>query len=195
MRRLLGPPALILIAGVSLWLQTNKPADPGTAAAHPAPSTEAPPPALRAETATPRPPRPLPTRTVPISPDLTASVPAMQPQRPARGARAAGYERAATAFLTDFARPPATTTDARWWAKVVPHLSERAVADYLGTDPQQVAFSKLTGPAEVVPSDGPADLLTAVEVPTDAGLYRVEFETDEAGRHVTRVAPVQTASQ
>lgn len=108
----------------------------------------------------------------------------------ARFARAAAT---ATGFMTAFARPPNRVNAAGWWAGVKRYLAARAVADYAGTDPGLVPFTRLTGPARVVPTDAPADLLIAVRVPTDAGVYRVELETGRAGMRVARAVPPDPA--
>lgn len=197
MRELLGPPVLLLLAAVSLWALQNRSDDTAPeppAAVTTAPATaDAPPPATpsqaRQETA------PNTIAPPPASGEVAASEPAAKTYPRKRSARSARYERAAVAFLVDFARPAASSPESHWWAQVVPHLSLRAVDHYAGTDPQRVPFTKVTGRGVVVPSVGPANLLTAVRVPTDAGDYLVEFETDETGLHVTRVAPVLGAEQ
>lgn len=91
--------------------------------------------------------------------------------------------------MTAFARPTGAVDDAAWWAKVSAFMTAQAAADYEGIDPAQVPFTRLTGPAVVVPTDAPADLLTAVRVPTDVGDYVVELTTTEAGLQISRVVP------
>lgn len=98
------------------------------------------------------------------------------------------YESVATDVMTAFARPPESER-AIWWDNVAPYLSERSRDDYQRVDPATVPFTTLAGPALVVPTDAPSDLLMVVLVPTDAGDYRVEMETDSAGIHVTRIVP------
>lgn len=60
---------------------------------------------------------------------------------------------------------------------------------YEGTDPQNVPFSKVTGPATIVPSDAPSELLAISRIPTDAGWYRVEMTTTGDGIRITRASP------
>lgn len=99
---------------------------------------------------------------------------------------------AAETFLRAFAVPARTVTRTQWWARVQPLFSPRVVEDYAGTDPRGTGFTRLAGPGVVVPTDGPADLLTAVAVPTDGGTWRIELERDESGRFlVTRAIPPQ----
>jgi hypothetical protein len=78
-----------------------------------------------------------------------------------------------------------------WWAGVKSFLSPQAAADYEGVDPTAVPYTKIIGPAVVVPLEGPTDLITAVQIPTDAGIYMVYLETTETGLWVTRLQPPQ----
>lgn len=94
------------------------------------------------------------------------------------------YEVTASEFMTAFARPAPGTDSGRWWSQVEPFMAQRSAAVYAGTDPQQVPFTQVTGPAQVVPTPAPAHLLRQVRVPTDAGSYLVGLETDETGIHI-----------
>ena len=104
--------------------------------------------------------------------------------------------------MTDFARPPSSVSEQRWWARVAPHLTAAAAAAYAGTDPQNVPFTKVTGPATVLLSEGPSDpftdassdLVLLARVPTDAGWYRVEMTTLPQGIRITRAAPEHATS-
>lgn len=80
----------------------------------------------------------------------------------------------AAATMNAFARPPAGTDEASWWAKFSANLTDEARRDFEGTDPQNVPFTKVTGPAKILDEDGSWHLL--VEVPTDAGDFQVEVE-------------------
>ena len=91
--------------------------------------------------------------------------------------------------MADFARAAATVTEQQWWSKVSGHLSEQAVTAYEGTDPQNVPFTAVTGPATIVPSDAPSQLLAIARVPTDSGWYRVEMTTTADGIRITRASP------
>lgn len=87
-----------------------------------------------------------------------------------------------------FARPPEPIDAASWWQRLSPLLAARARQDYTGTDPAAVAYTALTGPPVLVPTDAPRDLLAVVVVPTDAGPWRVELERDADGWHTTRIS-------
>jgi hypothetical protein len=91
--------------------------------------------------------------------------------------------------MAAYARPPQPVPDTAWWARVRPLLSPRVQDDYQGVDPALVPFTQVTGPPAVLPTDAPADLLTQVLVPTDAGRYLVELERAETGWLVTAVLP------
>ena len=122
----------------------------------------------------------------------TATATADTPTARARQAQAAG---AAEDFMRAFAEPGPGVSPDQWWARVESLLSPRAVQDYAGTSPRSTGFTRLTGAAAVIPTEGPADLLTAVMVPTDGGTWRVELERDESGSYlVTRaITPDEAA--
>lgn len=94
------------------------------------------------------------------------------------------YEDAASEFMTAFARPDPGTDPSIWWAGVEPLMADHTAADYAFTDPQQVPFTEVTGPALSVPTPAPTHLLRQVRVPTDVGTYLIGLETDEHGIHV-----------
>ena len=99
--------------------------------------------------------------------------------------------------MADFARPPGPASEQHWWAKVAPHLTDAAAAAYEGTDPQNVPFTQVTGPASVLLTDtppdpltdAPNDLLLLARVSTDAGWYRVEMCTVPEGIRIVRATP------
>lgn len=124
----------------------------------------------------------------PVAPDATAV-----PRDQLQARRFARYVTAAEAFARAFARPPASTSPAQRWAGVRPQLTSAAAEEFEGTDPQEVPFGRVTGPGAVVPTDAPTDLLTVVRVPTDAGVYLVEMQTDETGIHISALTPPQRA--
>jgi hypothetical protein len=95
----------------------------------------------------------------------------------------------AVGFMHAFARPPAGVNASAWWARVVSYLSPAAAADYAGTDPANVPFTAVTGPATVVPVEAPTELVIVVRVPTDAGDYLVDIQTTPTGLWVTRATP------
>jgi len=101
----------------------------------------------------------------------------------------------ATASLEAFARPATPGERRTWWQRVSTYLAPRVVEDYRGTDPRSVPFSKVTGAAQLVVTEAPANLLTVVRVPTDAGWYVVELETDQTGTRVTAIVPIEARSR
>lgn len=86
------------------------------------------------------------------------------------GMRAKAQKRA-TDFMKAYARPPAGTPNDQWERGVLPHLTKDAEAT-LQLGPDQVPFSKVTGPAEIQPG-GRNDL--SATVPTDSGRWAVQL--------------------
>lgn len=206
MRRLLGPVILAVLVAVSLWLMQSRGPEQAPTTPSPPSSTS---PRTRPAAALPVPPPPVsspsrsttpaPTSASEPSPEDGAGtpVPSTAPataRTPAQAALFARYKKAAVKFMTAFARPPASTSN-RWWATVRPLLSDEAAEAYSGTDPQLVPFTRVTGPPAVIPTDAPASLLTAVRIPTDAGLYLVELQTGPDGMRVTRAIPETAAAR
>lgn len=195
MRKIIGPVILVALAAASLlFLQHRDPSHSGGAVTSPsvtapAPSrTLPPPPATPPATQTTAPPTVSPADPEPDGSPLPSTAVA-KPRGQAQAARFARAMRTATAFMKAFARPSTQTGDATWWSQVKPYLSAQAAADYEGTDPRSVPFTRITGPVSVIPTDAPADLLTAVRVPTDAGDYVVELRTTATGMEVARAVP------
>lgn len=211
MRRfIIGPLLLLLIAGVSLWTLTRGPADDQVDEQPPAASRVTLAPLNPAEPAEPAAIDPRDDAVTTTAPDDTAPPwadddelvlagdPApvettrspdevgttVSPRDDEHARELERYEDAAEAFMKAFARPDPSTDAASWWAKVEPLMAERTAADYALTDPQQVPFTEVTGPALSVPTPAPTHLLRQVRVPTDAGSYLVGLETDEHGIHV-----------
>ena len=213
MRRLLGPLVLAVLVAISLWfLQSSR-----SASTLPAPSatgneTSTSPSTSPHSGTSPRPPlaSPPPATATSTSSSTSASSPApavidgdgvpIDPSAPAtprdhaQAQYLARYTDEATRFMTAFARPSPSQPAEQWWPGVLPHLTSTAAADYAGTDPRQVPFTRLTGPAVVIPTDAPSSLLVAVRVPTDAGDYRVELQTDPDGIRVARAFPEQAGT-
>lgn len=198
MRRYLGSLVLAGVALVALWFLQHREDTPAT----PAQPTSTAPTAAPPAAATPTPAAATPTwyasSTAPPAPPVNPVEPEGEPVDPTAAAtpraelqskQFSGYAKAAESFMADFARPATTVSEQQWWAKVVPHLSEQAVTAYEGTDPQNVPFSKVTGPATIVPSDAPSELLAISRIPTDAGWYRVEMTTTGDGIRITRASP------
>lgn len=210
MRRLIiGPLVLLVVAALFLWWPTRGrdhdtapvpsppqitllPLDPGTATAPPEPAVDQAQPDPDQASATAPAPQDwaeeeelvLTGTDVQVEttdePETTGEVD--EPQQPTE--ELARYEAAAAEFMKAFARPEPGTDPSQWWSQVGPLMAPRAAEVYASTDPQQVPFSEVTGPPQVVPTPAPAHLLRQVRVPTDAGTYLVGLETDETGIHV-----------
>ena len=202
MRRYLGSLVLAAVVLVALWFLQQRddtpPAPSQPSATSSAPTVAAPAPV------TPTPAAATPTGTTstststPQAPAVNPVEPEGDPVNPTAPATArvedhakqfTAYAKAAEAFMVDFARAAATVTEQQWWTKVSGHLSEQAVTAYEGTDPQNVPFTTVTGPATIVPSDAPSQLLAIARVPTDSGWYRVEMTTTADGIRITRASP------
>ena len=202
MRRYLGSLVLAAVVLVALWFLQQRddapPAPSQPSATSSAPTVAAPAPV------TPTPAAATPTGTTSTS-TSTSQAPAVNPVEPEgdpvdpaapatardedQAKQFTAYAKAAEAFMVDFARPAATVPEQQWWTKVSGHLSEQAVTAYEGTDPQNVPFTAVTGPATIVPSDAPSQLLAIARVPTDSGWYRVEMTTTADGIRITRASP------
>ncbi|WP_187289472.1 hypothetical protein [Xylanimonas cellulosilytica] len=197
------PLLLVMIVAVALWFMqdhSKHPAEPKATATAPTMAATTPP---SVSTPSPSVPAPSPSSTpdnaeVPASStvdegehegDVVDPTAAAVPRDATQRARFATYEQAAVDFLTVFARPAAGVTREQWWSKVSPHLDEVAVDAYEGTDPATVPFTTVTGPAVILPTDAPADLLMLARVPTDVGFYRVEMTTSPDGIRISRVTP------
>ena len=202
MRRYLGSLVLAAVVLVALWVLQPRDDTP-PAPSQPSATSSAPPVAAPAPV-TPTPAAATPTGTTstststPQAPAVNPDEPEGDPVNPTAPATArdedqakqfTAYAKAAEAFMVDFARPAATVTEQQWWTKVSGHLSEQAVTAYEGTDPQNVPFTTVTGPATIVPSDAPSQLLAIARVPTDSGWYRVEMTTTADGIRITRASP------
>ena len=192
MRKILGPLVLVATALASLiWVQHNNdnthfaaPTSSSSRSSGPQPSSTMP-----ISTATVTQPRYAPAPSLrSVSPggpgganvgtpagSLPVAGATAVPQRPSQAQRWRAAQVRATGFVAAFAR---STQDPHvWWAGVKSFLSPQAAADYEGVDPTAVPYTKIIGPAVVVPLEGPTDLITAVQIPTDAGIYMVYLET------------------
>lgn len=211
MRRLIGPVILAILIAASLWFLQSGPENPTSQTPpSPAPAATSPlAPASMSATppATPNTPSSSQTATSMTTPTISAAQPAPEgegtqiggsatvtPRDSAQAHLLAGYEKAAGAFMSAFARPITSVSADQWWSAVRPHLTATAAADYSGTDPQQVPFTRVTGPPSIIPTDAPTSVLVAVRVPTDAGTYRVELQTDADGIHVARAFPEEAGT-
>ena len=159
--------------------------------------------------ATPVPPRP-PPGTLPPTSRPTASAGTDDEGKPATGKETArpSSRRAATAlsaaadtatqFVEAYARPAPGVSENAWWKKVSAFLTDQARQDYEGVDPATVPYSRVTGPARVLPPEGDEELVWMVQVPTDAGRYTVHLlpagdERLSTNWRVSRLSPPASA--
>lgn len=86
-------------------------------------------------------------------------------------------------FMKAYARPKPGVSYRRWWDRVASMLTDEAIDDHLGTDPALVPVTKVTGHAVLVrgEADSEAYWLQAVDVPTNAGRYRLLVQLPTPG--------------
>lgn len=82
----------------------------------------------------------------------------------------------ATDVVTAFARP--RLSQATWWRDLAPQLTTNARRIYATVDAANVPATRVAGPARLVEADSP--YLAGVDVPTDAGVYRVLLARESA---------------
>lgn len=207
MRRYLGPLVLAVTALASLWFlqqRSDPPApDPAITTATLQTTTmttptHQPPPTAAPSSPSPS-PSPSPTSSSPpeyeattLEPEEATSDQAPEPRVDPEddGKQTTGtdlYLVTAEDFAVAFARPGEGVDPQQWWDAVAAFMSPRAVEVYSGVDPENVGYTEVVGPAEVVAVDAPAHLLRQVRVPTDGGPYLVSMETDEDGIMVTGI--------
>ena len=76
---------------------------------------------------------------------------------------------AATKVMQTFAQPQLSAD--KWWAQMLPLLSQKGGVAYEGTDPSQIPVHQVTGAGTVLPDSTEVSLI--VQLPTDAGLYNI----------------------
>lgn len=80
-------------------------------------------------------------------------------------------------FASAFARPAGRTDYRAWWRAVAAMMTDEAASDFMGTDPSEVPFTKVTGPITLVDGgDAEAYWLQRVRVPTDAGVFVLQVQ-------------------
>lgn len=132
---------------------------------------------------------PAPAIDQPVSADpTTPAMPQSQQPAPSSSEPLSTSERKevtafATTFMKAFARPSRAVSTRVWWAKVASMLGDDAVDAYLGTEPSMVPFTKVTGSAHLLATEDQADAfwLQHVEIPTDAGTYRLLIQLPTPG--------------
>jgi hypothetical protein len=108
-----------------------------------------------------------------------------QPTQPLTATRAASAVKTAEAVIGLYARPGITSQ--AWIDALDPYLSQDAAAAFANTDPSTIRAHKVTGRAVVLASSTSAGAL--VDVPTDAGTYRVFLLKDGDGWLADQITP------
>ncbi len=119
-------------------------------------------------------PSPAPTRTLPTglpSTAPTAPVDAgeVTPAPEADEDSQSAALNAATKALQTFAQPQLSAD--KWWAQMLPLLSQQGAVAYEGTDPAQIPVHQVTGTGNVL--EGSTEVSLIVQLPTDAGPYNI----------------------
>jgi hypothetical protein len=156
---------LLAVLGGSLWWQAAHPAGPSAETiASPDPST-----APASPVAAPVPVPASPSSSV--SEGLPTSQDSMSPAEQREVVAFAGR------FAAAFARPAGRTDYRAWWRSVASMMTDEAVSDFLGTDPSEVPYTKVTGPITLLDGgDAEAYWLQRVQVPTDAGVFVLQIQ-------------------
>ncbi|WP_157075281.1 hypothetical protein [Arthrobacter luteolus] len=94
--------------------------------------------------------------------------------------------------MTAFARP--SLEEDTWWAELEPLLNEQAAQDYAYVDPANIPATAITGPGSL--TDESSAYVGYVDVPTDAGIYRLILNRSDAGSPwlVSRISPPETSN-
>ena len=83
----------------------------------------------------------------------------------------------AARFAAAFARPSGRADYRAWWRSVASMMTDSAANDFMGTDPSEVPYTKVTGPITLLGGgDQEAYWLQRVRVPTDAGVYVLQVQ-------------------
>lgn len=96
---------------------------------------------------------------------------------------------AATKVMQTFAQPQLSAD--KWWAQMLPLLSQQGGVAYEGTDPSQIPVQRVTGAGTVLPDSTEVSLI--VQLPTDAGVYNVTLTRPNASAPwlADRIRPAQ----
>jgi hypothetical protein len=96
---------------------------------------------------------------------------------------------AAVKVMHTFAQPQLSAD--KWWAQMLPLLSQQGGVAYEGTDPAQIPAHQVTGTGTVLPDSTEVSLI--VQVPTDAGLYTITLTRPDASASwlADRIRPAQ----
>jgi hypothetical protein len=96
---------------------------------------------------------------------------------------------AATKVVQTFAQPQLSAD--KWWAQMLPLLSQQGGVAYEGTDPSQIPVHRVTGAGTVLPDSTEVSLI--VQLPTDADLYNITLTRPAASAPwlADRIRPAQ----
>lgn len=96
---------------------------------------------------------------------------------------------AATKAMQTFAQPQLSAD--KWWAQMLPLLSQQGGVAYEGTDPSQIPVHQITGVGAVLA--GSTEISLIVRLPTDAGPYNVTLTRPDASAPwlADRIRPAQ----
>ena len=127
---------------------------------------------------------PVPSRSAHPTPrdNSTSQSPPTQPLTASREAAAA---KTAVTVLRLYARPGISAQ--AWINALDPYLTQDAAAAFANTDPSTVPAHKVAGPANVLAASTAGGAL--VDVPTDAGSYRVFLLKDAEGWLADQITP------
>jgi len=99
---------------------------------------------------------------------------------------------AAEKAMTAFARP--SLDEETWWSELEPLLNAQAAQDYSYVDPANIPATAITG--QGVLTDESSAYVGYVDVPTDAGIYRLILNRSDAVSPwlVSRISPPETSN-
>lgn len=165
----------VAISVLVLWWMFGLRAAPETpAAASPSPAASAQPSTVvvPANSATPQP-----------STATATGAPTREPDPSLSAKERAQVAAFATRFMKAFARPTTKTSARVWWERVAKDLTDDAIDLYAGITPDQVRFTKVTGPAVLQPVDAASDAfwIQPVTVPTNGGVYTLLVQLPSSG--------------
>jgi hypothetical protein len=108
-----------------------------------------------------------------------------QPAHPLTAAAKVAAAQTAETVIGLYARP---SIDGQTWINALdPHLTQAAAAAFANTDPSTIPAHRVTGPASVLPASTASAAL--VDVPTDAGTYRLFLLNGDGGWLTDRLTP------
>ncbi len=139
-------------------------------------------------------PTPSPTSTLPAGLPSTAPTAPVDDGEVTAAPEAAGDSQqkaiaAAAKVMQTFAQPQLSAD--KWWAQMLPLLSQQGGVAYQGTDPAQIPAHQVTGAGTVLPDSTEVSLI--VQVPTDVGIYNITLTRPDTASPwlADRIRPAQ----